>query len=728
MAFKDIIDIIIPPVTIPDTNYEEHDKIKDRTDKRLQQFPNYKKLKGASGLDSINIKYGTYRCTGINSDGESLCDFYQTRKRKSGFRIHGGVDLGYSGTCRDINYILPGVYSPVDGTVIKTGGSENSVHILDSDKKYVHIIRHLFSIEYKFLTEKIKKQMDDIKNENRKNNIKIKPERFLVMPNYLLADVEVSIKKGDLVGYMGGTGEEKLNDYSPHVHYEIRKYKEDILIDPVTFWNNNKEEKYFSFINSKTFLKKDSASVIKRGSGKSETLTGGESDDILQGFHGNDTLEGGKGVDAYIFGVLGSGKGSINDGKDTIIDSDGFGQVIISSCQIGLNVEKVSENIYKETIGDLKIDYELKQDTEDKTKKDLIVKYGNGGEIKIKDFYENKLMIKLQNSKEKIENNKEEENEKSKEETEEKRKRLHDYLEKIDPSSKIGLRVCSGAELMCIAGNKSCKIDGNNGVLINGKEVITVDENSKKNIAGFSSCKFKKNDPCTFSPAGEWIGTDSKYLVNKKATVIDKSILICSVGGVIKVNDAGQSDVWYGIAPVIMKKIEEETGREIKKAEDKLNGAEKKEDKKQVKNNYKIAEKTKFEFGHGKEKIYIDIVRTTEKEDVIFGEIYFYGEKLGESVEKKHKLDNCAEQKIEYKAEREKNIFCLSDGNKLYSGIRIEDLTENGIMVGKESLKDRKTYSVLRGNIMDKLNFKIQEELEKIGTDEKSVEFVIRVS
>lgn len=35
MVFKDIIDVIIPPVTIPDKNYERHNKIKDITTERL---------------------------------------------------------------------------------------------------------------------------------------------------------------------------------------------------------------------------------------------------------------------------------------------------------------------------------------------------------------------------------------------------------------------------------------------------------------------------------------------------------------------------------------------------------------------------------------------------------------------------------------------------------------------------------------------------------------------
>ena len=69
MAFKDIIDVIISPVTIPDKNYERHNEIKDIITERLQQFPNYKKLKESSELGrSIKIKYGTYKCTGINND------------------------------------------------------------------------------------------------------------------------------------------------------------------------------------------------------------------------------------------------------------------------------------------------------------------------------------------------------------------------------------------------------------------------------------------------------------------------------------------------------------------------------------------------------------------------------------------------------------------------------------------------------------------------------------
>ena len=731
MAFKDIIDIIIPPVTIPDTNYEKHEKITDEKNKKVQQFPNYKKLNGAGILDIREIKYGTYRCTGINSDGESLCDFYQTRKRSSGLRIHGGVDLGYTGTCRDINYISPYVYSPIDGTVIKTGGSENSVHILDSDKKYVHIIRHLFSIEEEFLSKKMRENVLKIRQSNIKQTTKgiekIMPERFLSTPHFALADVKVSIKRGDIVGCMGGTGGEKLNEYAPHVHYEIRKYKEDILIDPVTFWNNNKEEKYFSFINSKTKLIKDSGSEIEKGSGQSETLEGGDNDDILQGFHGNDTLEGGKGFDAYIFGVLGSGKNSINDGKDTIIDSDGKGQVIINSCQIGLKVEKVSENIYKETIGDLKIDYELKEDKDNKTKKDLIVKYGNGGQITIKDFYENKLMIRLQGRKKEItEENEDDEREHAK--VEEARRRKHDYIQKMDPSKKIGLNICSGAELKCIAGGATCKIAGNHGVLISSKkisdkEIITKDENAKKNIPGFKTCKFKKNDPCTFSPAGEWIGTDKGHLIDGKETVIDKSILLCSVGGVITVVDPGLSDSWYGMPPASIKEIEEKTAKEIKKAEEKLNPPVTKIDNKFVKNNYKLAKKSQIVFGHSNEKIYIDIVRVMENDKYIFGKLYFDGELIGETAEKKEKGVRTEECRLagEYSVIKDNGYFKIIDDNgKLYDGLRLEDLTGSSIMTGKEWDIDNTGYRKLKGKIMSYLMQKVeqqQKELENMNKE-----------
>jgi hypothetical protein len=88
----------------------------------------------------------------------------------------------------------------------------------------------------------------------------------------------------------------------------------------------------------------------------------------------------------------------------------------------------------------------------------------------MRDFYENKLMIRLQGRKKEItEENEDDEREHAK--VEEARRRKHDYIQKMDPSKKIGLNICSGAELKCIAGGATCKIAGNHGVLISSKKI-----------------------------------------------------------------------------------------------------------------------------------------------------------------------------------------------------------------------------------------------------------------
>ncbi|PHS67779.1 MAG: hypothetical protein COB23_10175 [Methylophaga sp.] len=60
--------------------------------------------------------------------------------------------------------------------------------------------------------------------------------------------------------------------------------------------------------------------VLEGGSGK-DRLLGGTEDDTLYGGEGDDHLEGGTGFDTYIYNTMDE------DGNDTIIDSDGLGQI-----------------------------------------------------------------------------------------------------------------------------------------------------------------------------------------------------------------------------------------------------------------------------------------------------------------------------------------------------------------------------------------------------------------
>lgn len=339
MAFKDVVDIILPKITIPDKSYGEHITVTDDKIRRVQIFKNIEQLNGGM----VDIKYGVYNCKGIKIAGKKICDFYMMAKSEKGIRVHGGVDLNYSGNCSEIDYISPNVHSPIEGIVVKVGGKDNSVYILDKDKKYLHIIRHLFLINTNLLPHNEKIKQNKKINENRGRL----SERFISNDIFALTNLGIEIKKGEKIGCMGGTGFGDINKYEPNVHYEIRKNKGNILIDPVTFWDNNKKERYFSFLDSENLSRDKSGSNVKMGTEKEDKISGGEKDDLLQGGAGNDILDGGKGFDAYIFGTLGSGTEAINDGKDTIVDSDGKGQVIINSCQIGLNTEKISETKYK---------------------------------------------------------------------------------------------------------------------------------------------------------------------------------------------------------------------------------------------------------------------------------------------------------------------------------------------------------------------------------------------
>ena len=55
-----------------------------------------------------------------------------------------------------------------------------------------------------------------------------------------------------------------------------------------------------------------------------DRLYGGTGNDTLNGLGGNDSLEGGKGTDTYLYA---SGP---NSGIDTILDTDGLGQIVYS--------------------------------------------------------------------------------------------------------------------------------------------------------------------------------------------------------------------------------------------------------------------------------------------------------------------------------------------------------------------------------------------------------------
>lgn len=183
-------------------------------------------------------------------------------------------------------------------------------------------------------------------------------------------------------------------------------------------------------------------------------------------------------------------------------------------------------------------------------------------------------------------------------------------------------------------------------------------------------------------------------MIDRKATVIDKSILLCSLGGVIEVVNPGQSKVWYGMPKATIENIHRKTEKKKIDALDKM--YENRDSNKKVLNEYKNAVKREIEFGHTISKIYIDIIRVMENDKYIFGKLYFDGQLIGESVEEKTATVDKNKYKKpvgEYKAVIDKGnngYTMVGSGSRLYNGSRIGELKSNCIMVGKEKNIDAK--------------------------------------
>ncbi len=86
---------------------------------------------------------------------------------------------------------------------------------------------------------------------------------------------------------------------------------------------------FFGDSNANSFSGGSNRDFLYGGGGKDnlsggagdDYIEGGDGHDVIEGGKGNDTLYGGKGFDTYVY--------NIGDGNDTIIDSDGFGQIEI---------------------------------------------------------------------------------------------------------------------------------------------------------------------------------------------------------------------------------------------------------------------------------------------------------------------------------------------------------------------------------------------------------------
>jgi hypothetical protein len=132
---------------------------------------------------------------------------------------HGGIDFNYTGGgASDFNTGSPTIYSPIDGTVVsvRSGfGTYNTIKISD---------------------------------ENGNTH------EFLHTSTQFVKNGDV-LKAGDPIGSMGGAGPNGPNQFSPHVHYQI-KDKNGYLMNPQDWWNNKTqtiEHQTYSKISIKDF-------------------------------------------------------------------------------------------------------------------------------------------------------------------------------------------------------------------------------------------------------------------------------------------------------------------------------------------------------------------------------------------------------------------------------------------------------------------------------------------
>ena len=103
--------------------------------------------------------------------------------------------------------------------------------------------------------------------------------------------------------------------------------------------------------------------------------------------------------------------------------------------------------------------------------------------------------------------------------------------------------VVHGAELSCTMGTakSTLQLPIGHGVFIHGKkQANTADFKPLYNILPFCNCKVKSMQPCIPVVTMNWLNGKSDMKVDEVAALLDTSIAICSLGGVIKITDDGQ--------------------------------------------------------------------------------------------------------------------------------------------------------------------------------------------
>jgi hypothetical protein len=109
-------------------------------------------------------------------------------------------------------------------------------------------------------------------------------------------------------------------------------------------------------------------------------------------------------------------------------------------------------------------------------------------------------------------------------------------------------KVVQSAQLECIAGSQptQLQVTSHSFDMAEGKLLATEqDYNPVENILPFGSCKLQRNQPC-MPATTKWQQTSGFDSTAGLSTLLDDSVCMCNIGGVISIKDAGQTTVYEG--------------------------------------------------------------------------------------------------------------------------------------------------------------------------------------
>ena len=134
------------------------------------------------------------------------------------------------------------------------------------------------------------------------------------------------------------------------------------------------------------------------GTNKNDTLWGNGGNDLLTGGKGNDTLDGGEGVDEYVF-VTGDGQDIIQEADEELTSVKDI-LYSVKDGRVNINSHILTGGTYNETTGQyVSNDVGVTYSWSGFNGSDLVISYGTGDSVTVKDFNNGDLGILFDRSK-----------------------------------------------------------------------------------------------------------------------------------------------------------------------------------------------------------------------------------------------------------------------------------------------------------------------------------------